>query len=43
KDRNPRWNPATLEDVRDEDVAAVFAADGADQQTCTQAVKEALS
>jgi enoyl-CoA hydratase len=43
KDRSPRWNPAALEDVRDEDVAAVFAADGADQQTRTQAVKEALS
>jgi enoyl-CoA hydratase len=43
KDRNPRWNPATLEDVRDDDIATVLAAADTDQQTRTQAVKETLS
>ncbi|MGD6979022.1 MULTISPECIES: enoyl-CoA hydratase/isomerase family protein [Citricoccus] len=43
KDRNPRWSPVTLEDVRDEDVTAVFEPAGTDHQTRTQAVKEALS
>ena len=43
KDRNPRWKPATLEDVRDEDVAAVLAAADTDHTTRTQAVKEPLS
>jgi enoyl-CoA hydratase len=46
KDRNPRWEPATLEDVRDEDVARVFAGAGTDDSSripAVTAVKETLS
>lgn len=42
KDRNPRWDPPALEDVRAEDVEAVFAAP-AGQPTAPPAVKETLS
>ncbi|QCU78993.1 enoyl-CoA hydratase/isomerase family protein [Citricoccus sp. SGAir0253] len=40
KDRDPHWDPAALEDVRDADVAAVFAAP---HPSRTEAVEEALS